>query len=73
MISSLELGVDEVASLIRASPSANLLVPLTTALEMEMGLQPRVAAEVQKVADDIRRHMSRLRQQQRVATRRVTT
>lgn len=73
MTSSLELGVDEAASLIRVSPSANLLVPLTTALELEMGLQPRVAAEVHTVADDIRRDLSRLRQQQRVATGPITT
>ena len=73
MIGSLELGIEEVASLIRASPSASLLVALTTALELEIGLQPRVAIEIRKVAADIRRDLSKLRAQQPVASGRLTT
>ena len=63
MVSSLALGIDQMVDLIRASPSSDLLLALTTALEMEMGLQPRVAAEVKQVAEDIRRDLVRLREQ----------
>ena len=51
---TLLLGFPQMATLIRESPSADRLLPLTTALELEMGLHPRVAIEVQKVAEDIR-------------------
>ena len=47
--------------LIVASESAELLLPLTTALEGELGMQPRVAREVEEVAEDIRVDFSRLR------------
>ena len=46
---------------IRTSPSANLLLPLTTALERELGLDPRVAREVEEIAQDIRRDLAKLR------------
>ena len=49
--------------MIQVSPAANLLLPLTTALEQEMGLTPRVAREVEEVAEDIRRRLATLRQQ----------
>ena len=39
------------ASLIRESPSANHLLPLTTALDWEMGKDPRVAIEIQDVVE----------------------
>ena len=58
------LGFDQMATLIRESPSSTLLLPLTTALELELGLEPRVAIEVRDVAEDIRRelaHLKRLR------------
>ena len=48
--------------LIRSSPAASLLLPLTTALELELGLEPRVAKEVEEVAEDIRREMAELRE-----------
>ena len=35
--------------------------PLTTALEREMGLDPRVPEEVSEVAEDIRRDLAKLR------------
>ena len=55
------VGFDQLASLIRESPSAEPLLALTIALEMEMGLQPRVSIEIQKVAEDIRLDLARLR------------
>ena len=46
---------------IQASPAAELLGPLTTALEREMGLEPRVPEEVSEVAEDIRRELATMR------------
>ncbi len=62
MHASLELGIDRSAVLIRKSPSADRLLALTTALELEMGMQPRVAVEVQEVARDILRDLARFRE-----------
>ena len=45
--------------LIQASPAATLLLPITAALELELGLEPRVAREVEEIADDIRRAMQK--------------
>ena len=50
-----DLGFEQMRDLIKASPADLLLLPLTTALEKEMGLEPRVAKEVEEVAEDIRR------------------
>ena len=47
--------------LIVASAAADLLLPLTTALELELGLEPRVAREVEEVAEDIRRDLAERR------------
>ena len=55
------LGFDQMSTLIRESPSSALLLPLTTALELEMGLEPRVAIEVREVAEDIRRELADLK------------
>ena len=57
MVASIALGVDRMASLIRESPSADHLLPLTTALDWEMGKEPRVAIEVREVAQDMRREL----------------
>ena len=62
MILSVELGVDRMRELIQASPSATLLLPLATALEQELGREPRVAREVEEVAGDIQRHLAQLRE-----------
>ena len=59
---SVDLGSEQVRDMIQASPAANLLLPLTTALEQEMGLGPRVAREVEEVAEDIRQRLATLRQ-----------
>ncbi len=50
-------GLSLVRELIRSSPPASLLLPLTTALERELGMQTRVAREIEDVAEDIRSHM----------------
>ena len=63
MVASYALGIDRLASLIRGSPSADHLLPLTTALDWEMGKKPRVAIEVRKVAEDIRRELAEIREQ----------
>ena len=62
MAFSVEFGPARLRELIEASPSSNLLLPLTTALERDLGLQPRVAREVEEVAQDIRRDLAKLRE-----------
>ena len=54
---AVELGPEKMRDLILESPASDLLLPLTTALEMELGLEPRVAKEVAEVAEDIRRDL----------------
>ena len=58
---SIELGPARMHELIQDSPAAPLLLPLTTALEQELGRNPRVAREVDEVAQDIRRELEDLR------------
>ena len=62
MAFSIEIGPARMREIIRASPAADLLLPLTTALEREMGLEPRVAREVEEVAEDIRRDLAKLKE-----------
>ena len=58
----IDIGAERMRELIQASPAAELLLPLTTALEWELGLTPRVAREVEEVAGDIRRRLEELRE-----------
>ena len=58
---AVDLGAAKMRDLIWASPAADLLLPLTTALEKELGLEPRVAKEVEEVAEDIRRDLEEMR------------
>ena len=58
---SVALGPQRMCELIQASPSPHLLLPLTTALEWELGLEPRVAREVEEVAQDIQRKLAELK------------
>ena len=51
------IGPERMCDLIKASPAGDLLLPLRTALERELGLEPRVAREVEEVAEDIRREL----------------
>ena len=62
MAFSIEIGPARMRELVRASPAVDLLLPLTTALEREMGLEPRVAREVEEVAEDIRRDLAKLKE-----------
>ena len=55
------LGPARMLELIKVSPSATLLLPLTTALERELGFEPRVAREVEEVAEDIRQDLAKRR------------
>ena len=59
---SAALGPARMRELIQGSPSAELLLPLTTALEWELGLGPRVAREVEEVARDVQRDLAKARQ-----------
>ena len=59
---SVDLEPHRMLELIQASPSARrLLLPLTTALERELGHEPRVAREVDEVARDIQQTLATLR------------
>ena len=62
---SVDLGPAPVRDRIQASPAATFLLPLTTALELEMGLTPRVAREIEEVAEDIRQRLATLRSKSR--------
>ena len=61
MVLSLRLGAERMCELIKGSPAADLLLPFTTALELELGLEPRVAQEVREVAEDIRGELAEMR------------
>lgn len=52
---AVEMDAHQLRDLIRESSAADVLLPMTTALEQELGMQPRVAREVEEVAKDIRR------------------
>ena len=58
---SVDLGPQRMRELIQTSPSKHLLLPLTTALERELGHEPRVAREVDEVAQDIQQTLARLK------------
>ena len=51
------IGPEWMCELIKSSPAGDLLLPLRTALERELGLEPRVAREVEEIAEDIRREL----------------
>ncbi len=54
--------------LISASPAAHLLLPLTTALQLELGQNTQVAKEAAEVAEDVRRELAELRARRRSVT-----
>ena len=62
---AVDLGPTQVRDLIQGSPAAELLLPVTVALERELGLDPRVAKEIEEVAEDIRRDMAEYRSRHR--------
>ena len=51
------VGLERMCDLIESSPADDLLLPLRTALERELGMEPRVAREVEEIAEDIRREL----------------
>ena len=51
------VGLERMCDLIKSSPAGDLLLPLRTALERGLGLEPRVAREVDEIAEDIRREL----------------
>ena len=53
-------GLARTLELIQASPAADLLVPLVTALQQELGQETHVAKEVDEVAADVRRNLAGL-------------
>lgn len=59
---TIRIGPSSVLALIEASPSVNRLYPLVTALRQELGIETKVAKEVEDVARDIRQDLARLRQ-----------
>lgn len=67
LIASAVLGADRMVSLIRESPSVRRLLPLSTALELDMGVEPRVAIEVREVAEDMRAELGEIREQMGMA------
>lgn len=62
---AVELGSAHLRELIIASPASNLLLPLTTALERDLGLETRVAKEVEEVAKDIQQDLDKRRKEMR--------
>ena len=48
---------EQAIELIQASPACDLLLPLTVALQRNIGLEPRVAREVEEVARDIQERL----------------
>ena len=65
---SIDLGAEAIIEIIQASPSASLFLPLTTALEQELGRRPRVPQEVEEVAADVRRDLVWLRERRSTRT-----
>ncbi|WP_428098156.1 tetratricopeptide repeat protein [Candidatus Rariloculus sp.] len=55
-----DFGLARMSEVIQASQAAHLLLPLTTALELELGTEPRVAVEIMEVAQDIRDDLTKL-------------
>ncbi len=58
---SIELGTKRMQELIEVSASADILLPLTTALALDVGEQPRVAREVEEVARDIQKELESMK------------
>ena len=58
---AVELGSAQLRELIKKSPVSDRLLPLTTALERELGLETRVAKEVEEVAEEILRDLEERR------------
>lgn len=64
---TVEFGPERMHTLIKASPSAVLLLPLVTVLEEDLGVKPRVAQEVEAVAADIRADLAKRKESRSTA------
>ncbi len=62
---SAKVGPAQTLELIQASPAEDLLLPLVTALQQELGAAPRVSREIEEVANDIRRDLHELQKHER--------
>ena len=62
VVASVKLGAATVRDWILTSQATDHLLPLTTALDQELGLDTRVAQEVDEVAQDIRREIGEWRE-----------
>ena len=56
------VGPARTLELIQESSATELLLPLVTALQLELGQKPQVAREVREVAQDIRNELSKLQE-----------
>ena len=61
LVLSAQLEPTRVLRAIEGSSAADRLLPLTTALQQEIRLKPRVSREVEGVAHDIRKELARMR------------
>ena len=61
LVLSAQLGPMRALRAIEGSSAADRLLPLTAALQQEIGLKPRVACEVKEVAHDIRKELAGMR------------
>ena len=61
LILTRSIGSEQMIHLIDASPAKDFLLPVTTALQWELGGHPRVPREVEEVAKDIRAELKKLR------------
>ena len=66
---TIRLGPERILRLIEESPSAIHLYPLVTALRQELGIESKVAKEVEEVVKDIRRQLDSLRQSTRTSNK----
>ena len=55
------VGPARALELIQESPAVEMLVPLVTALQQELGQTPQVAREVYEIAQDVRRELEEIR------------
>ena len=54
-------GPQQAKQIIQASPSVEQLIPLTIAIDKDLGNEPRVAREIEEVAEDIRKDLENRR------------
>ena len=57
-------GAADTNDLVQFSPSAKLLTPLAVALDKEMGREPKVAREIEEVAEDICKDIRKVRERE---------